>query len=236
LFGDVVEEIDWSVGEVMRTLNMQGLDKNTLVVFTSDNGPWLTFGNHAGNAGGLREGKATSWEGGLRVPCIMRWPGKIAQGKVCNEISSTIDLLPTIVSITKATAPTHKIDGVNILPLLIDETNITPRDEFAYYYEANNLKAIRKGQWKLVFPSRSLTYRKTVMGHDGWPGKSTTDSVKLALYDLSTDPGETADVKDQHTDIVEKLNVIADKYRKELGDNLTKQKGEGVRPPAKVTL
>ncbi|MDN5288888.1 MAG: Cerebroside-sulfatase [Mucilaginibacter sp.] len=234
LYGDVMEEIDWSVGEVMRTLEQQGLTKNTLIIFTSDNGPWLTFGNHAGNSGGFREGKGTAWEGGLRVPCIMRWPGKIQAGTICNNMASTIDLMPTIVDICKTKKPAKKIDGVDIWSLLTQQPNANPRDEFAYYYDTNSLKGIRKGQWKLVLPNISQTYKKTMMGADGWPGKYASDSVKLALYDLRTDPGETLDVKELHPDIVTQLSAIADKYRQELGDDLTNQKGTGTRPAASV--
>jgi arylsulfatase len=220
----------------MRTLDEQGLTKNTLVVFTSDNGPWLTFGNHAGNTAGLREGKGTAWEGGQRVPCIMRWPAVIPAGTICNNIASTIDLLPTIADICKTKQPARKIDGVNILPLLRHNNEANPRNEFAYYYDANNLKGIRAGQWKLVFPCISQTYKKTVMGTDGWPGKYASDSVHLALYDLRTDPGETLDVKAQYPEVVEQLNTIADQYRKELGDDLTGIKGEGRRTAAVVSL
>lgn len=235
LFGDLMEEIDWSVGQVMQTLAQEGVDKNTLVIFTSDNGPWLTFGNHAGNSGGLREGKGTAWEGGLRVPCIMKWPAKIPAGTVCNNMVSAIDLMPTLVNICKAQKPTKKIDGVDIMPLLVQEADANPRDEFVYYYDVNNLKGVRKGQWKLVFPHISQTYKKTTaIGADGWPGKYASDSARLALYDLRTDPGETLDVKANHPDIVAQLTGIADRYRKELGDELTRQKGTGNRPAAKV--
>lgn len=234
LFGDMMEEIDWSVGEIMRVLTEQKLTENTLVIFTSDNGPWLTFGNHAGNTGGLREGKGTAWEGGLRVPCIMQWTGVIPAGSICNSITSTIDLLPTIAGICKTALPSRKIDGVNILGLLKQQQGKDPRDEFVYYYDANNLKGIRKGQWKLVFPNISQTYKKTQMGHDGFPGKYASDTIRLALYDLRTDPGETLDVKEQHPDIVEQLHAIANRYRKELGDDLQQIKGEERRPAGAV--
>ena len=102
LYGDVMMEVDWSIGEIMKALERNGLDKNTLVIFTSDNGPWLNFGNHAGTTGGLREGKGTSWEGGQRVPCIMRWPGVIPAGEICNKLASSIDILPTLAAITGA--------------------------------------------------------------------------------------------------------------------------------------
>lgn len=236
LFGDMMEEVDWSVGEIMRTLDEQGIAHNTLVVFTSDNGPWLTFGNHAGNTGGLREGKGTAWEGGQRVPCIMRWPAVIEAGTICNNLTSTIDLLPTIAAICGAKMPKQKIDGVNVLPLLKNEKNANPRNEFVYYYDANSLKGIRVGQWKLVFPARSQTYKKTEMGQDGWPGKYASDTVYLALYDLRTDPGETKDVSEQHPELVTQLNAVADKYRKTLGDDLTGAKGTEVRNAAVVLL
>ena len=233
LFGDVMEEVDWSVGEVMRSLAKNGLSDNTLVIFTSDNGPWLTFGNHAGSTGGLREGKGTAWDGGLKVPCIMRWPGKIKPGTVCNNLATTMDLLPTIASICKTKLPVKKIDGINISELLFGKTHANPRDEFAYYYDRNNLKAIRKANWKLVFPCLSQTYNKPgAIGDNGFPGKYSTDSLKLALYNLNTDPGEDRDIKDKYPEIVKQLSAIADKYRKALGDGLTNQTGNEVRPSA----
>jgi arylsulfatase len=118
LFGDVMMEVDWSVGEVLKALKANGIDKNTLVIYTSDNGPWLNFGNNAGSTGGLREGKGTSWEGGQREPTVMKWPGKIPEGTICNKLSGTIDVLPTIAAITGAKLPDHIIDGVNILSLM----------------------------------------------------------------------------------------------------------------------
>lgn len=235
LYGDVMEEIDWSVGEIMKTLEANGLSKNTLVVFTSDNGPWLTFGNHAGNTGGLREGKGSAWEGGLKVPCIIRWPAKIPAGAICNNLSATIDLLPTICAITQSKLPVRKIDGVDISDLFLGKKGANPRDEFAYYYDRNSLKGIRKGNWKLVFPNTSQTYKlPSAIGADGYPGTYASVSVPLALYDLRTDPGETLDLKDKFPDVVKQLMSIADKYRTELGDDLTKQTGTEVRPAAKV--
>jgi arylsulfatase A-like enzyme len=235
LYGDVIEEIDWSVGEILKTLEANSLTKNTIIIFTSDNGPWLTYGDHGGNSGGFREGKGTAWEGGVRVPCIIRWPGQIKGGSICNNIAASMDLLPTVVTISKSKMPVKKIDGVNILPLLKQEKNANPRDEIVIYYDRNSLKCIRKGQWKLAFPCVSQTYKKaTAIGYGGWPGKYASDSVKLALYDLRTDPGETLDVQEYHPDIVQQLMTIADGYRKELGDDLTKQTGNAVRPAAKV--
>lgn len=235
LYGDVMEEIDWSVGEIMKTLEANGLAKNTLVIFTSDNGPWLTFGNHAGNTGGLREGKGSAWDGGVKVPCIIRWPSIVNAGTVCNNLSSTIDLLPTICSITKSKLPVRKIDGVDISDLLIGKKGANPRDEFVYYYDRNNLKGIRKGNWKLVFSNTSQTYKVvSAIGADGYPGKYASVNVPLALYDLRTDPGETLDLQDKFPDVVKQLTSIADKYRMELGDDLTKQTGTEVRQAGKV--
>lgn len=235
LYGDVMEEMDWSVGEIMKTLETNGLKKNTIVIFTSDNGPWLTYGNHAGNTGGLREGKGSAWEGGVRVPFIISWPGQVSPGSICNNLAANMDLLPTIVNICKAKQPVKKIDGVDIMPLLKQVKDANPRDELVYYYDRNNLKCVRKGQWKLTFPCISQTYKKSsAIANDGWSGKYASDSVRLALYDLRTDPGETLDVKEQHPEIVQQLMTIADKYRKELGDDLTKKVGTEVRPAARV--
>jgi arylsulfatase A-like enzyme len=235
LFGDVMEEVDWSVGEVMKELKKDGLSDKTLVIFTSDNGPWLTFGNHAGNTGGLREGKGTAWDGGLKVPAIMVWPGKIKPGTVCNKLLTTMDILPTLVGFCKATRPDKKIDGVDMSKVLLGDENENPRKMFVYYYDKDNLKAIRNQNWKLVFPCISQTYGSpATIGRDGFPGKYGTDSVQLGLYNLLTDPGEDRDVKDQYPEVVKQLNEIAEKYRHELGDGLTHTVGTEVRPAAVV--
>lgn len=218
LYGDVIMEIDWSVGEVMKALEKNGLTNNTLVIFTSDNGPWLNFGNHAGSAGGLREGKGCSWEGGQRVPCVMSWPSKIPAGTVCNNIASTIDILPTLCEITGAERPARKIDGVNILPLLEGNFDANPRQVFHYFYRKNSLENIRKGQWKLVLPHTYRSYEGMLPGNDGWPGDYSKGETGFELYDLSRDPGERYDVKDLYPEIVEELNKIAVEMRNDLGD------------------
>ncbi len=233
LFGDVMEEVDWSVGEVMKELKKDGIADNTLIIFTSDNGPWLTFGNHAGNTGGLREGKGTAWDGGLKVPGIMVWPGKIKPGTVCNKLLITMDILPTLVDFCKAKMPVKKIDGVDISKVLLGDNATNPRDIFVYYYDINNLKAIRNQEWKLVFPCTSQTYGPpATIGRDGYPGKYSSDSVHLGLYNLLTDPGEGRDVKDQYPEIVKELTSIADEYREKLGDGFNNEVGSEVRPPA----
>jgi len=237
LYGDVMEELDWSVGEILKALTENELLKNTIIILASDNGPWLTYGNHAGNTGGFREGKGTAWEGGVRVPCIISWPQHINAGTICNNLVAGMDLLPTIAGICKAKMPVEKIDGVDMLPLLKQVPAANPRDEFAYYYDRCSLKGIRKGQWVLTLPCISQTYKKiTAIGNDGWPGTYATDSVRLALYDLRTDPGETMDVKDKYPEMVQQLFAIAERYRNELGDDLTKKTGTEIRPAAKVTI
>jgi arylsulfatase len=235
LYGDVIQEIDASVGAIMKTLDELGMTKNTLVIFTSDNGPWLSFGNHAGNTGGLREGKGSAWDGGMKVPCIMRYPAAIEAGSICNQLVASMDLLPTITNLCKAKLPAKKIDGISLLPLFQKQNPAMVRDELAYYYDRNSLKGIRKGQWKLVFPATSQTYKlASAIGADGFPGKYASTAVALALYDLRTDPGETLDVKEKHPDIVQQLSAIAEKYRDELGDDLVKKVGREVRPAAIV--
>lgn len=236
LFGDMMEEVDWSVGQIMKTLEESGLADNTLVVFTSDNGPWLSFGNHAGNTGGLREGKGSTWEGGIRIPCIMRWPAKIPAGSVCNRMAATIDLLPTVAGLCGAALPVRKIDGVDLKSLMFNETGANPRDELAIYYEVNSLQAIRKGPWKLILPHKTRTYKLNLPGYDGYPGAAPNVQTGMALYDMRRDPGETLDVQQQFPEVVASLLKVAEKYRQDLGDELTGSKGNGRREAGKVQL
>lgn len=234
LYGDVIMEIDWSVGEILKALEKNGLTKNTLIIFTSDNGPWLNFGNHAGSAGGFREGKGTSFEGGQRVPCIMKWPGHISEGTVCNKLVSTIDILPTLATITHSNLPKKKIDGVNILPLLLGDENANPRKTFLYYYRKNSLEAIREGNWKLVFAHPGRTYHGFMPGKDGFPGDTNENFLfEEGLYDLRRDPGEQYDVKEMYPEVVSKLKKLADEARKDLGDDLMNIKGANNREPGR---
>jgi arylsulfatase len=235
LFGDVIMEIDWSVGEIMKSLEANGLTKNTLIVFTSDNGPWLNFGNHAGSAGGLREGKGASFEGGQREPCIMKWPGHIPEGTICNKLASTIDLLPTFAEITKSDLPKKKIDGVSILPLLKGDAEANPRESFLYYYRKNSLEAIRKGNWKLVFAHPGRTYHGFQPGKDGFPGATNENfNFEEGLYDLRRDPGEQYDVKAFNPEVVAELKKLADAAREDLGDDLTSNPGKNRREAGKA--
>lgn len=234
LFGDVMMEIDWSVGEVMKALKSNGVDKKTLVVFTSDNGPWLIYGNHAGSAGGLREGKLTTWEGGQKEPSIFWWPGHIEAGTICNKLAANLDILPTLAAIAHTPLPQNKIDGVNILPLLEGDKDANPRDHLFYYFHKNSLEAVRQGAWKLVLPHKFMSYENELPGTDGFPGEKHLDSTALALYDLRRDPGERYDVKRQHPDIVKKIQKLVEETRVDLGDDLTGRPGENRRAPGKI--
>jgi len=230
MFGDVMMEVDWSIGEIMKALEENGLEDNTLVIFTSDNGPWLNFGNHAGSTGGLREGKGTSWEGGQRVPCIMRWPGVIPEGEICNKLASSIDILPTLAEITGAQLPKNRIDGVSILPLMKNVKDAAPRHEFFYYYQLNSLEAVQLDYWKLVLPHSGRTYREHEPGKDGWPGATGTFTVTTSqLYDLRRDPGEWYDMAEFYPEKVKELEELAEKARMDLGDDLMKNPGTGRR-------
>lgn len=230
LYGDVMMEIDWSMGEILTVLEKYGIDDNTLVVFTSDNGPWINYGNHAGSTGGLREGKGTTFEGGQRVPCIFRWPGKIPEGTINNNLASSIDLLPTIVKIADARLPKKKIDGIDISEMLRGNFDATPRKYFLYYYRENNLEAIRNDKFKLVFEHKGRTYELYPPGNDGKPGKDVEFApVAPALYDLRRDPGERYDVSEIYPEVVEELSRIANEAREDLGDALKNMPGKNRR-------
>ncbi|WP_044200282.1 sulfatase family protein [Dyadobacter tibetensis] len=235
IFGDVIMELDWSVGEILKELKNQGLDDNTLVIFTSDNGPWLNYGDHAGSTGGFREGKGTSFEGGQRVPCIMRWPGVVPAGLVSNKLLAAMDILPTVAKLTGAPMPKNKIDGVDFVQLLKGDQTQTPREEFLYYYRRNSLEAVRKGDWKLVFEHPGRSYEGQAPGKDGMPGHAPENHLfPKALYHLTRDPGERYDVLEQNPEVVKELEKIAEKARIDLGDDLQDRKGQNLRPIGRV--
>ncbi len=236
LYGDVMMEIDWSVGQILQTLKALRLEENTLVILTSDNGPWLNYGNHAGSAGGLRQGKGTSFEGGQRVPCLMRWKGTIAEGVVCNKLVSGIDILPTLAALAGAPLPEKKIDGVNLLPLMQGDPDANPRKAFYYYYRKNSLEAVTNGDWKLVFPHPGRNYEDFEPGADGNPGRVTENfNVEGGLYDLRRDPGERYNVQAFYPEIVAELEKIAREAREDLGDDLTGHPGKNRREAGRVS-
>jgi arylsulfatase A len=236
LYGDVIQEIDWSVGEIMRALEDAKLTDNTLVIFTCDNGPWLSYGNHGGSSGGLREGKGTVWEGGHRVPFIARWPGKIPAGSVCREPAMTIDILPTVAKIIGADLPKHRIDGLDIGPLLRGDAGAKcPHEVFYHYFAQGELQAVRSGKWKLMLPHTYRSMEGQAPGRDGKPGLYRQVKIeKPELYDLDADVGETRNVADANPQVVKRLLAFADEARAELGDALTKRVGKGVREPGRL--
>lgn len=239
LYGDVIMEIDWSVGEVLKALKQYDLEDNTWVIFTSDNGPWLSYGNHAGSAGPLREGKGTSWEGGTREPCIMRWPGKIPPGTTNNTMLMSIDLFPTIAKLTGAELPAHKIDGLDVWPVIAGVKGAkNPHTAYFYYYRENQLQAVGSGdgRWKLYLPHEFNTLAGRPGGKDGMPVKYERAKVESPeLYDLQNDVGEKKNVANEHPKIVQSLLASAEQTRADLGDSLTDRKGSGAREPGRVT-
>ncbi|MCP4194449.1 MAG: sulfatase [Planctomycetaceae bacterium] len=236
LFGDVVMEVDWSVGQIIAALKKHQIDDNTIVIFTSDNGPWLSYGDHAGSSGPLREGKGTMFEGGSRVPTIVQWPNRIPAGTTCDELASTIDILPTVANLIGADLPAHPIDGQDISDLLFAKENAqSPHESFLMYYAGGQLQAVRDRRWKLHFPHRFRTMAGRPGGKEGIPAPYSQTEIGLTLFDLKTDIAEKLDVSEQHPEIVQRLQGMADAARTELGDSLTKQVGEHIRPAGKLT-
>ena len=206
-FGDWVEEMDWSVGQVLDALRSQGLDKDTLVVFTSDNGPWLIKGADGGSAGPLRGGKGSTWEGGVRVPTLAWWPGRVPAGSVNDAVAATIDLLPTFVALVGGAVPTTPvIDGRDITPILLGQSKESAR-EAHYYFSGYDLQAVRQGRWKLALAPQS----------DGLGKNAAKTAPGLRLYDLDAEIGEQTDVAARHPEVVAKLKALADKMSAEIG-------------------
>lgn len=239
LYGDAVEEIDWSTGEILAALHKHGLEQETLIMFLSDNGPWLLFGNHGGSADPLREGKTTTWDGGTRVPFIACWPGHIPPGTTCTEMACAIDLLPTLAKRIGAKMPEHRIDGLDIWPLLAGEKDArNPHDVYFFYgvpfggWTGAELESVRTREWKLILPHiyRTLGNQKPEM--DGWPGVYLKQPVTAPeLYDMRGDIEEKHNVATQHADIVKRLLEKAEQCRADLGDTTLNRKGAGVREP-----
>ena len=224
LYGDVIMEIDWSVGQILEALKINEIDENTLVIYASDNGPWLNYGEWGGSAGPLREGKGTMWEGGARVPCIMRWPKTINSGRINNKIAATIDIYPTIADIVGHKKFKNKIDGVSLMPILEELPEAEPRNELYYYY-GKELIAVRKGKWKLVFPHTYRSYENVEPGKDLHPGPYGRGKAGLELYDLANDIGERVDLAQTYPDVVMDLETLGEKARSILGDKLTDRIG-----------
>ena len=233
-YGDTIQEIDWSIGQILAELKRQGLDENTLVIFTSDNGPWLPYGNHAGSSGILREGKGTVFEGGIRVPCIARWPGNIPQNIVSNTFWTTVDFLPTFAKLAGARLPRLKIDGVDANYVLRQESSIPTQRTFPYYLWSGDLQALRWGKWKLHFP-HNHRHQAGKPGQDGIANGEVQAKIELSLFDLEADPSESKNVSNLHSTVVSRMHRIAEYYRMELGDSALNVTGSSVRPPGRIS-
>ena len=216
LFGDVMMEVDWSVGRILDTLRKNKLEKDTLVIFTADNGPWLNYGDHAGSAAPLREGKGTMFDGGCRESTLMWWPGKIPANSVCHEPAMTIDLLPTIAHLIGAKLPEHKIDGKNIWSLMKNSKRAKSPQEAYYFYYGNQLQAVRSGKWKLHFPHGYRTMAGRPGGKGGIPTNYSQAKIGLSLFDLEKDIGETTDLKDEFPEITEELSNLGKAFHANL--------------------
>ena len=197
-YGDTIEEIDWSVGEIMKALRKNNLDENTLVVYTSDNGPWKLKGGRGGSANPLRGYKFQTYEGGMRVPCIMHWKGKIPPGSSCDEIAATIDLLPTIAGLSGVELPNDRtIDGKNIWPLISGKEGAKTPHEIYFFYKGKSLESARQGKWKLR--------------------RSGKKSQSIELYDLASDISESKNLARENealtNEIIQKMNSFDEKLK-----------------------
>jgi arylsulfatase len=235
LYGDVIMEIDWSVGQILSALKSHNLDENTVVIFTSDNGPWLSYGNHAGSALPFREGKGTAWEGGHREPFIIRYPAGLRGGRTIDAAVMAIDILPTLAAITGSKLPEAAIDGKSAWKLFKGESKESPQEAYYFYYRVNELHGVRYGKWKLYFPHNYRTMVGQRPGKDGLPGNYVhLDLNEIELYDLSEDLGETTNVAAEYPEVVEEIEQLADAMRKKLGDSLKEIEGTDNRPAGTI--
>jgi arylsulfatase A-like enzyme len=218
-YGAAVECVDWSIGVLTHELARLGITENTLMVFTSDNG---SRGRGGGSNAPLRGGKGTTFEGGQRLPCIMRWPGRVPAGATCGEITTSMDFLPTFAALAGGAAPSDRtIDGRDIRPLMLGEAGaVSPHDAFFYYFK-DYLDAIRRGKWKLF------------VGRGGRKGLEGREEVR-ELYDLESDLGETTNVAAQHPDVVAALEKRIEACRADLGDEAKGIAGTGCRAVGRV--
>ena len=229
----MIAEIDWSVGQILEALKREKLDDDTLVIFTSDNGPWLSYGNHAGSPGPFREGKGTAFEGGVRVPFVARWPGHIPRAR---DFRAGDDHRPAadrraaggcggadrIASSTAGTSGRCSARSAGAA---------SPHDVL-YFYWGQELHAVRSGRWKLHLPHPYQSLEAA--GADGAPGKYVRKEIELSLFDLVADPGETTNVAAANPTVVEDLMRFVEKAREDLGDTLVKRTGKNVRPVGRL--
>ena len=219
LYGDVVEELDHHLGRILATLRSEGVENNTLVFFTSDNGPWLSKQEHGGSAGPLRGGKTSTWEGGVRVPAIAWAPGRIAPGQTCDRIASTLDLLPTLAKLASAKLPENKLDGRDLSSWLLKGPPADEDTAVHLYHVGTHLQAVRQGRWKLHLPRPypvPWLHRGLRIAH-----VDVADRFEIKtplLHDLNVDLGEKEDVAAQHPEVVKSLLALAEHARAEIGD------------------
>jgi len=214
LYADVMMEIDWSVGQIMNALKESGIEKNTLVVFTSDNGPWVSYGDHAGKTP-YREAKATSFDGGTRCACIMRLPGQIKPGSTCDQLFCSVDLMPTFAALAGAKTPETPFDGLNVIDIITGKKDAGNPHQYYAFTTGGNFEGIFSGDghWKLHVPHRYRTLETP--GKDGLPGKYIQMKTDFALYDMNADPFETTNVIDKYPEVADKLKKLAEEHRKE---------------------
>lgn len=233
LYGDVIAEIDWSAGRILDAVKRAKLDDETLVIFTSDNGPWLSYGNHAGSRGRFREGKATAFDGGVRVPFVARWPGRIPKGAVGHLPAMTIDLLPTLARLAGAPLSTARtIDGRDMWPVLANQRDAAAPHNALFFFWARELHAARSGVWKLHLPHAYQSL--DVAGNDGSPDKYSRKEIGLSLFNLANDPREASDVAAHNPAVVQRLLEYAERAREDLGDSLTRRTGKNIRTAGRM--
>ena len=217
MYGDVVMEIDWSIGEIIKTLKKNKLFDNTLIIFTSDNGPWLVYGNYAGQSPPFREGKFTHFEGGYRSFCLVSWPEKIKKNSKCDVFCTSIDILPTIAEITGLPLSGNKIDGLSFYSALKTPGKAAPTHDCFFYTVGSEVRGVRSGDWKLMLPHQYSGV--SVPGKDGKIGTSEKKDIGLSLFNLKNDPAESINLAEQHPEIVQKLQKEAELFQRELEQN-----------------
>jgi len=209
LYGDVIMELDWSVGEITKALKENGIEDNTIIVFTSDNGPWVNYGNHAGTTP-FREAKGTSFDGGTRSACIISYPGHLKAGSISEKSFCTIDLLPTICSITGVPLPDSEIDGKNVWDLITGDPGAENPHDYYAFTTGSKLEAIMSGdgKWKLHLPHRYRSLDSAA--NDGAAGKYIQLKIEHALFDMENDPLESTEVQDQYPEVFEQMKEFAE--------------------------
>jgi len=214
LYGDVMMEIDWSVGEIMKALKSAGVEDRTLVFFSSDNGPWVVYGNHAGKTP-FREAKGTGFDGGTRSACILRYPGRIPAGTISKRAWCTVDMLPTLAHLAGARLPANPIDGRNVWDLVTGKPDAKNPHDYYPFSTGRNFEGVISGDghWKLHLPHNYNSL--AVAGKDGVPGKYTPKKIEQSLFDMENDPYETKNVIDSHPDIAKRLQAYAEQHRRE---------------------